>query len=191
MKRIACCVISLFLVALSQPPAWADDGNRMSFQLDPGESRTVFASGLGDASMIQVFKICVASPTAYGASVTMLESGKGPANAANEAIASGACVFAAGSTIIVTADQAPSPEALANRQEAARRARLWLEDRVATLKAAPERSDDQDALLKGFETRLEEMNRSKTAMTDTTGAAGTFETEHHKAVSVRVTRLNP
>mgnify|MGYP003145125247 FL=1 len=124
MKFSGLSATPFLAVCMSGLSAWADGphGSVMNFQLDPEESRTIFASGRNAGASFPVFKICAASSAGHGVIVSILETGKGSANAVTEPLSLGDCLFATGGKIVVTTNTDPSPESAAAQKEAAPKA---------------------------------------------------------------------
>ncbi|WP_370170182.1 MULTISPECIES: hypothetical protein [Hyphomonas] len=158
----------------------------MSFHLKPGDSQTVFVSGYNSGESFPVFRICATSTSGHLANVTIVETGKGTANAITEPLPHHGCLFVTGGRIAVAADADPSPEIRAAMDDAAQRARDWLTDRIATLSAKPDRDEAEDALLEEFQARLEKSNRSNEVITGTLWEVNQQNFTPPEGVSIRV-----
>jgi hypothetical protein len=152
------------LVALSvftvTGPAFAEEGNVMLLGLSPGESRTVYVNGQEGSPALPVFRICLSSPAEYSGAIRTTQAGKGPAYGSVEPMLPGQCLFASGEKLVVSLDTDLPDDERARHQAAA-----WMTERVEALRALPDPTEADKALVKEFEDRLYE-TKASTVITD-------------------------
>ena len=157
MKYLALAGIAA-LTMLAAPSSAAADGaenKALYFQLPAGETRTFFIAGPEqDAAAYPVFRVCFNRSNGKQATLLIHNPLKGIAQAVAQALPSGGCLFASGQALTIRVETAPDGTDVTT-QTATRRAEAWLAERVEALRAMPERSEADTALLQEFERRLD------------------------------------
>lgn len=143
------------LAATSPASAGGSDSKTLYFQLPTGETRTFFIAGSEqDTAAYPVFRVCFNRSNGNQATLLIHNPRKGIAQAVAQALPSGGCLFVSGQALTLRVETAPEG-ADVTTQTATRRAEAWLAERVEALRAMPERSEADTALLKEFERRLD------------------------------------
>jgi hypothetical protein len=141
------------LVAVSAPAAFAEENNRIWVDLTPGGNSTVYTSDPSDNAALPVFRVCYWSRFGYMGSLRITAPDKGPASGSAEPMASGDCLFASGEKLIVSVEANLPPERAEANQIARDKASTWLQERAEALRALPDPTETDKALLEEFESR--------------------------------------
>lgn len=153
MKSSLLAALTALYTGAGAGTAFAEMQNeaQTNYVLTPGQSQTIYISGaeVPDASL-PVFKVCVSTAGASTATLHVRVPGKGTVYEQNEIISAGNCIFATGRSLSVST--AESPGAAAPDGEEADLA--WLDDRVNTLRAKSDRTDEEEILLAKYRKAL-------------------------------------
>ena len=148
MKFFTCAALASIVLA----PAFAAPGAQHDkILISPGESETLFLTNSDSTYALPVFRICFNSNTGHNASVRITSPEKGPAAGNVEPLASGQCIYSSGRKLVLSVDADVSPEAAAKFAEAEERANAWVKERIAELRAIPEPTEEDKALLSELE----------------------------------------
>ncbi|MEO1966890.1 hypothetical protein [Hyphomonas sp.] len=144
------------LVAVSAPAAFAQENNRIWVDLSPGGNSTVYTSGPSDNAALPVFRVCYWSRFGYMGRLRITAADKGPASGSADPMAPGDCLFASGEKLIASVEADLPPERAEANQIARDKAMTWLQERVEALRALPDPTETDKALLAEFESRAVE-----------------------------------
>lgn len=154
LVRLLAVIFSAPIVILSAQ-AEAQHSDPVQFLLEPGEAKIIFASTRPEASALPAFKICMSSPKGFAAKVHAGRNKAGSVLGQLKGSFLPDCMFASAPSITIILDAEPSSEPnVEGKNDATSKAISWLEERVETLRAKPDRDETDEALLQEFEARL-------------------------------------
>jgi hypothetical protein len=160
MKFPALACLAALFVSAATAPAFAEENSILRIDLSPGDSRTIYVNGQEGSPALPVFRICYVSPAGYSGALRTTKVGKSPVYGSDEPMAPNQCLFASGEKLVVSVDADLPPE-----EGARHRATAWLTERVEALRALPDPTEVDKAVLEEFEDRLSETEAS-TVITD-------------------------
>ena len=160
MKFPTLACLAALSVSAATGPAFAGENSVMRIDLVPGGSHTIYVNGQEGSPALPVFRICLYSPAGYSGALRMTEANKGPAYGSVEPMLPGQCLFASGEKLVVSLDTDLPDDERARHQAAA-----WMTERVEALRALPDPTEADKALVKEFEDRLYE-TKASTVITD-------------------------